>query len=101
VRCGRPAGARVVAYTDVDLSTDLAALLPLLAPLLSGHSDCGHWQSAVPYVLAWSVGAKREAISRCYNFLLHATMRAGFSDAQCGFKAMRIDCARAPSCHTS
>ena len=31
--------ARVVAYMDVDLSTDLRALLPLVAPLLSGHSD--------------------------------------------------------------
>ena len=31
--------ADVLAYMDVDLSTDLNALLPLLAPLLSGHSD--------------------------------------------------------------
>jgi glycosyltransferase involved in cell wall biosynthesis len=31
--------AAVVAYMDADLSTDLNALLPLLAPLLSGHSD--------------------------------------------------------------
>ena len=31
--------AAVLAYMDVDLSTDLAALLPLVAPLLSGHSD--------------------------------------------------------------
>ncbi|MDX6641795.1 MAG: hypothetical protein QOF12_2806, partial [Solirubrobacteraceae bacterium] len=31
--------ARVVCYMDVDLSTDLRALLPLVAPLLSGHSD--------------------------------------------------------------
>ena len=31
--------ASVVAYMDVDLSTDLNALLPLVAPLLSGHSD--------------------------------------------------------------
>ena len=31
--------ADVVCYMDVDLSTDLEALLPLLAPLLSGHSD--------------------------------------------------------------
>ena len=31
--------APVLAYMDVDLSTDLAALLPLVAPLLSGHSD--------------------------------------------------------------
>ena len=31
--------ARIVAYMDVDLSTDLGALLPLVAPLVSGHSD--------------------------------------------------------------
>ncbi|HET6793770.1 MAG TPA: glycosyltransferase, partial [Acidimicrobiales bacterium] len=31
--------SRVVAYMDVDLATDLDALLPLVAPLLSGHSD--------------------------------------------------------------
>jgi cellulose synthase/poly-beta-1,6-N-acetylglucosamine synthase-like glycosyltransferase len=31
--------ADVVAYMDVDLSTGLEALLPLVAPLLSGHSD--------------------------------------------------------------
>ncbi len=32
-------GARVVAYMDVHLSTDLRGLLPLVAPLLSGHRD--------------------------------------------------------------
>ena len=31
--------AAVVAYMDVDLSTDLDALLPLVAPLCRGHSD--------------------------------------------------------------
>ena len=31
--------AEVVCYMDVDLSTDLRALLPLVAPLVSGHSD--------------------------------------------------------------
>ncbi|HLI56807.1 MAG TPA: glycosyltransferase, partial [Actinomycetota bacterium] len=31
--------AEVVAYMDVDLSTGLNALLPLVAPLISGHSD--------------------------------------------------------------
>ena len=31
--------ATVLAYMDVDLSTDLAALMPLVAPLLTGHSD--------------------------------------------------------------
>ena len=40
-------------------------------------------------------GPKRELISRTYNLLLRTTLRAGFSDAQCGFKGMRIDVAHA------
>jgi putative flippase GtrA len=77
----------------VDLSTDLNALLPLVAPLLSGHSDL-----AIGTRLARGArvvrGPRRELISRCYNVLLHATLGAGFSDAQCGFKAIRADKAR-------
>ena len=38
-RCGRRRMRPVLAYMDVDLSTDLAALAPLVAPLISGHSD--------------------------------------------------------------
>jgi putative flippase GtrA len=86
--------APVVAYMDVDLSTDLDALLPLVAPLLTGHSDV-----AIGTRLASSArvvrGPKRELISRGYNLILRTTLRAGFSDAQCGFKAMRSDVARA------
>ncbi|MDX6562230.1 MAG: hypothetical protein QOD65_2044 [Gaiellales bacterium] len=85
--------AQVLAYMDVDLSTDLAALLPLVAPLLSGHSDLaiGSRLSRGARVVR---GPKREVISRCYNALLHVVLRARFSDAQCGFKAIRADCAR-------
>ena len=85
-----PSEARVVCYMDVDLSTDLRALLPLVAPLLSGHSDI-----AIGTRLARSArvvrGPKRELISRSYNRLLRMTLRARFSDAQCGFKAVRSD----------
>ena len=86
--------ARVVAYMDVDLSTELNALLPLVAPLLSGHSDVaiGSRLSRSARVVR---GPKRELISRGYNLLLRTTLRARFSDAQCGFKAMRVECARA------
>ena len=86
--------ARVVAYMDVDLSTDLSALLPLVAPLMSGHSDVaiGSRLSRTSRVVR---GPKREFISRCYNLILRATLGARFSDAQCGFKAMRTVCARA------
>jgi putative flippase GtrA len=86
--------ADVLAYMDVDLSTDLNGLLPLVAPLLSGHSDL-----AIGTRLARGSrvirGPKRELISRCYNMLLHACMGARFSDAQCGFKAIRREQARA------
>jgi glycosyltransferase involved in cell wall biosynthesis/putative flippase GtrA len=85
--------AKVLAYLDVDLSTDLAALPPLVAPLLSGHSDVsiGTRLGATSRV---SRGPKREFISRSYNFLLRRTMQVKFSDAQCGFKAIRADVAR-------
>jgi putative flippase GtrA len=85
--------ASVVAYMDVDLSTDLAALLPLVAPLISGHSDV-----AIGSRLAEGArvvrGPRRELISRLYNLVLRATLRNSFSDAQCGFKALRGDVAR-------
>jgi putative flippase GtrA len=84
--------ASVLAYMDVDLSTDLGALLPLVAPLISGHSDL-----AIGSRLARGSrvvrGAKREFISRSYNLILRGTLSARFSDAQCGFKAIRADVA--------
>jgi putative flippase GtrA len=85
--------ARVLAYCDVDLSTDLAALLPLVAPLISGHSDLAIGTRLSPSSRVVR-GAKREFISRAYNLLLHGTLATGFSDAQCGFKAIRADVAR-------
>lgn len=86
--------AAVVAYMDVDLSTDLAALGPLIAPLLSGHSDLsvGTRLNRNSRVVR---GAKREFISRSYNLILRGSLGARFSDAQCGFKAIRSDVARA------
>jgi putative flippase GtrA len=85
--------ADVLVYMDVDMSTDLNALLPLVAPLVSGHSDM-----AIGTRLARGSrvirGAKREVISRSYNLLLRAALGVGVSDAQCGFKAIRASAAR-------
>jgi putative flippase GtrA len=86
--------ARVVAYMDVDLSTDLRALLPLVAPLLSGHSDVAIG-SRLARGACVTRGPKRELISRSYNSILHAALGARFSDAQCGFKALSAPAARA------
>jgi glycosyltransferase involved in cell wall biosynthesis len=85
--------ADVVSYMDVDLSTNLESFLPLVAPILSGHSEL-----AIGTRLAHHAHVRRqvrrEVLSRGYNTLIHAGFRAGFSDAQCGFKAVRADIAR-------
>jgi len=85
--------APVLAYMDVDLSTDLNALLPLVAPLISGHSDLaiGSRLSRGSRVVR---GTRRELISRTYNLILRSSLQARFSDAQCGFKAIRRDVAQ-------
>jgi putative flippase GtrA len=84
--------ASVVAYMDVDLATGLDALLPLVAPLLSGHSDVAIGTRLVPgaHVVR---GVRREFLSRGYNLILRAALRSACTDAQCGFKAMRREAA--------
>lgn len=87
--------APVLAYMDVDLSTDLGALSTLVAPVASGHSELaigtrlGRGSRVVR-------GAKREIISRCYNLILRAALAVRFSDASAVSKlsalTLRNDC---------
>ena len=88
--------ADVACYMDVDLSTDLRALLPLVSSLVTGHAQLAigtrlGGRGRTPQVTR---GTKREVISRAYNGLLRIALGAHFSDAQCGFKAIRTDVAR-------
>ncbi|HWE91656.1 MAG TPA: bifunctional glycosyltransferase family 2/GtrA family protein [Pseudonocardiaceae bacterium] len=85
--------ADVVVYMDVDLSTGLDALLPLVASLAGGHSDIAIGSRLAPGARTVR-GPKREVISRCYNALIRLTHGARFSDAQCGFKAARTEVVR-------
>jgi glycosyltransferase involved in cell wall biosynthesis len=80
--------AEVVAYMDVDLSTELSALPSLLVPLLQGRADVAIGTRLAPGSEVVR-GIKRELISRAYNILLRVSLGIGFSDAQCGFKAAR------------
>jgi glycosyltransferase involved in cell wall biosynthesis len=80
--------ADVLAYMDVDLSTDLAALEELLTPLLEGRGDIAIGSRLTPGAEV-TRGIKREIISRGYNLLLGIALGTTFSDAQCGFKAGR------------
>ncbi|HET9256993.1 MAG TPA: bifunctional glycosyltransferase family 2/GtrA family protein [Pseudonocardiaceae bacterium] len=85
--------ADVVAYLDADLSTGLDALLPLVAPLVNGHSDLAIGSRLAPGARTVR-GTKRELISRSYNALVRLLHGASFSDAQCGFKAARTEVIR-------
>ena len=81
-------GADILAYMDVDLSTNLWSFLPLVAPLATGHSDLAigsRLLKGATVTRQW----RREVISRCYNLLVQAMFRNRFSDAQCGFKALK------------
>ena len=91
-RAWEASSAEVVAYMDVDLSTSLTGLMPLVASVMSGHGDV-----AVGTRLARGArvvrGAKRELISRAYSRLVRMSQRSRISDFQCGFKALRRECA--------
>jgi glycosyltransferase involved in cell wall biosynthesis len=80
--------ADVVAYMDVDLSTDLSGLGPLVRPLLAGEADLAIGSRLAPGAEV-ERSLKRELISRSYNRLLRSLLGVRFSDAQCGFKAAR------------
>ena len=85
--------ADVLTYMDVDLSTNLHSFLPLVAPLLSGHSQVAvgnRLMKGSRTTRQW----KRELLSRGYNLLIRVGFRPQFTDAQCGFKALRADVAR-------
>lgn len=79
--------ADVVAYTDVDLATDISLLDPMIATLTSGQADVAIASRLRPDARV-SRGVKREIVSRCYNRLLRGCLNVSYSDAQCGFKAL-------------
>ncbi len=80
--------ADVVAYMDVDLSTNLDSFRPLVEHIIDGSHDIAigsRLKRGARVTRQW----KREFISRGYNLLIKAMFpRRTFSDAQCGFKAI-------------
>ncbi len=79
--------ADILCYTDVDLSTELAALPKMVQAILEEgyHVATG---SRLMRESRTTRSFKRELISRCYNLLVKAVLWTSFSDAQCGFKAV-------------
>ncbi|MGH7685423.1 MAG: dolichyl-phosphate beta-glucosyltransferase [Candidatus Dormibacteria bacterium] len=85
--------ADVVAYMDVDLSTALDALGPLLELVASGRADVATG-SRLAAGASVTRSARRELISHAYNLILRESLGMPVRDAQCGFKALRASVAR-------
>jgi glycosyltransferase involved in cell wall biosynthesis len=79
--------ADIVCYTDVDLSTDLAALPRLVSAIVDEGYDIAIGSRLMKD--SHTVRSmRREVISRAYNLFLKAVLFTSFTDAQCGFKAV-------------
>lgn len=80
--------ADAVSYMDVDLSTRLDAFPVLIESLEEGYGVAiGSRLTRGSKVIGRTV--KREVTSRVYNMLIKVMFFQSFSDAQCGFKAVR------------
>ena len=82
--------ADIVSYMDVDLSTGIAAF-PELIGAIAGRG----YEVAIGSRLAGGSrvtrSLKRRVLTRGYNTIIKAAFFTRFSDAQCGFKAVRAD----------
>ena len=85
--------ADILAYMDIDLSTNLDSFVPMITPLIMGEAAVATGSRLMKQSRT-TRGFKRDTISRCYNWIIRRTMKTKFVDAQCGFKAIRRDAAR-------
>ncbi len=87
-RAWAESNADIVAYMDVDLSTDLSALPQTIAAVDDEGYDIAIGSRLKRGAQVIGRSFKRELISRSYSLIFRAMFLAGFQDAQCGFKAV-------------
>jgi glycosyltransferase involved in cell wall biosynthesis len=80
--------AAVCCYTDVDLSTELAALPKIVDAILQGGCDVATGSRLQKGKSQVNRSLKRYIISKSYNIMVRRVLFVHFSDAQCGFKAV-------------
>jgi hypothetical protein len=73
---------------DVDLSTDLAYVKPLINAIREEHFDLATGSRRLKESVV-NRSVKREALSAVYNALVRLILRSKLRDHQCGFKAVR------------
>ncbi len=93
-RAWSESNADILSYMDVDLSTEIEAF-PRLVSAIADEGRHLAWGSRLSRDSQTQRSFKRELISRAYNCIIRAGMRTHFRDAQCGFKALSRDAARA------
>ncbi len=79
--------ADAVSYMDVDLSTDVAALVPLARAVLEEGYDVASG-SRMTRGSQIERSLRRELTSRGFIFLIKLVFLSKLSDTQCGFKAL-------------
>ena len=80
--------ADYLCYMDVDLSTELEAIPPLIDSLANGGYDLAVGSRLDKGSNVVGRTLKREVVSRCYNLIIRSMFFVRFRDAQCGFKAI-------------
>lgn len=83
----RQSASDILIYMDVDLSTDLKSLLPLIHSLEKNY-DIALGSRLLTGSRVINRPIKREILSRIYNILIKVFFKVHFSDAQCGFKGV-------------
>jgi glycosyltransferase involved in cell wall biosynthesis len=83
--------ADIVGYMDVDLSTDLSALPPLIRAVDQDGYDIAVGSRLIKGAHVSKRPFKRELTSRAYSLIFRTMFLTSFCDAQCGFKALTRD----------
>ena len=86
--------ADIRGYMDIDLSTELEAIPRLIQSIESGGYDLAIGSRLKKGAVVSGRTLLREVISRGYSLLFRTMFLTGFSDAQCGFKAVSRRAAR-------
>ena len=86
-------GADVLTYMDIDLSTDLSAFPRLVSAVAEGGYDVAAGSRLSPESET-TRSLKREVLSRGFVLIINLLMGTKLRDTQCGFKAIRRDCAQ-------
>lgn len=84
--------SELLAYMDVDLSSDIK-FLPKLIKELEKDSDIAIGSRLAPGAKVYDRPLIREIMSRGYSFIFRTLFWTSFRDAQCGFKAIKNEAA--------